>query len=68
MEAAIVPVDAYTVDEFCRAHRISRSKLYDLWRSGLGPRRMMIGTTVRISREASKDFRRQCESADQQAA
>ncbi len=28
----------YDIPEFCRAHRLSRSTLYDLWQQGLGPR------------------------------
>ena len=27
---------AYTIAEFCAAHRISRSKLYELWAAGVG--------------------------------
>jgi hypothetical protein len=33
---------AYTIDEFCNAHRISRSKLYELWSRGKGPRFIQI--------------------------
>ena len=29
---------SYTVDEFCAAERISRVRLYDLWKQGRGPR------------------------------
>jgi hypothetical protein len=29
---------SYTVDEFCKAERISRVKLYDDWKQGTGPR------------------------------
>jgi hypothetical protein len=29
---------SYTVDEFCKAERISRVALYDFWKQGRGPR------------------------------
>ena len=29
---------SYTVDEFCGAERISRVKLYEMWKDGKGPR------------------------------
>jgi hypothetical protein len=48
---------AYTVDEFCDAHRISRSKLYELWAAGIGPRFIQIGTKKIISIEAAAAWR-----------
>jgi hypothetical protein len=54
---------AYTIAEFCDAHRISRSKLYELWRQGKGPRVMDIDARRRISKEAAADWRRACEAA-----
>jgi hypothetical protein len=50
--------DAYTVQEFCTAHRISRSKLYQLWDEDTGPRIMRIGSKVLITREAAAKWRR----------
>jgi hypothetical protein len=35
---------AYTIAEFCTAHRISRSKLYQLWAAGRGPRKKKTST------------------------
>ena len=29
---------AYSLNEFCEDHRISRSMLYKLWAAGIGPR------------------------------
>jgi hypothetical protein len=55
--------DVYTFDEFCIAHRISRSKLYQLLREGRGPRVMHLDSRIRISREAAADWRRQQERA-----
>lgn len=57
------PADAYTVDEFCRSHRISRVKFYELLRDGRGPRTMRIGRRQLISREAAAEWRRQMEGA-----
>jgi hypothetical protein len=51
------PPAAYTVDEFCTAHRISRGLLYKLWREGKGPRFFLAGTKRRISNEAARDWR-----------
>jgi hypothetical protein len=53
---------AFTVDEFCSAHRISRSKLYQMWNAGIGPRIMRIGTKVLITIEAAEAWRREREA------
>ena len=53
---------AYTVSEFCEAHRISRSKLYELWQAGIGPAFKNIGTKKIITVEAAADWRRQSET------
>ena len=55
---------AYTISEFCSAYRISRSKLYQLWALGIGPRVMRIGAKVLISIEAASDWRQQREAED----
>lgn len=57
-----IPV-VYTVAEFCSAHKISRSKLYQLWRSGMGPRTIKIGSKNLITAEAANAWRRQLETA-----
>jgi hypothetical protein len=48
---------AYSIEAFCRAHSISRSKLYEMLRSGEGPRFMKCGTRTLISVEAARDWR-----------
>jgi hypothetical protein len=53
---------AYTIGEFCEAHRISRSKLYELFDAGLGPRTMSIGTRRIITQEAAADWRHAMET------
>lgn len=59
---------AFTVNEFCRAHRISRSALYALWRAGIGPRYISVGIKKLISFEAAAAWRREREAAADQAA
>jgi hypothetical protein len=54
-DSAAGPV--YTIDEFCRAHRISRAKLYQLWDAGDGPRVMRVGIKVLITTEAAAEWR-----------
>jgi hypothetical protein len=56
---------AYTVLEFCSAHRISKGKLYQLWAQGLGPRWMNVGTRRLITFEAAADWRAKCEARAQ---
>jgi hypothetical protein len=53
--------DAYTVDEFCARHRISKRRFYELVGEGRGPRLMRLGRRPLISREAAADFRRALE-------
>jgi predicted DNA-binding transcriptional regulator AlpA len=60
--------DAYSVEEFCRRHGISRAYAYLLWRRGEGPRFMRLGTRRLISREAAADWRQEREGAGQKAA
>ena len=59
---------AFAISEFCEAHRISRSKLYQLWAAGVGPRFMKVGVKVLISVEAAADWRREREQAAAEAA
>ncbi len=48
---------AYSVDAFCRAHSLSRSKFYEMLRSGDGPRVMKCGAKTLVSVEAARDWR-----------
>jgi hypothetical protein len=52
---------AYTIDEFCRAHRFSRAQYFNIKKEGKGPREMRVGTRVIISKEAAADWRRERE-------
>ena len=48
---------AHSVDEFCEAHGFCRATLYNLWKSGDGPRFMMVRKRRLISKEAGADWR-----------
>ncbi|WP_342114578.1 hypothetical protein [Pseudoduganella sp. OTU4001] len=52
----------FDTDEFCEAHRISRSSLFKLWREGDGPRIMKVGRRTLISAEAAAEWRKLMES------
>lgn len=65
-KVADVPRAAYTIPEFCAAHRISESFYYKLKRLGLGPAERYVGARVLITNESAADWRRQ--SSQQQTA
>ena len=54
---------AYSFQEFCRLHSISRAFLYKLIKSGRGPKVLKIGTRSLITDEAAADWRRMMEDA-----
>ena len=54
---------AFSIDEFCIAHRISRAMFYKLLKQGRGPRIMAVGSRQIISDEAAAEWRRQMEAA-----
>jgi predicted DNA-binding transcriptional regulator AlpA len=45
---------AYSIPEFLQAYRLSRSKLYDLWKAGHGPMSYRIGRKRMISTDAAE--------------
>jgi hypothetical protein len=66
-DARPLPV-AYSILEFCKAHRISQAFFYELKRAGLGPREMIVGRRRIISGEAAADWRRARAAADEAAS
>lgn len=49
--------EVYTVDEFCRAFRIGKTSLYELWKEeGKGPRYFQVGNRRLISAKAAGDW------------
>lgn len=59
------PTHAFTVEEFCDAHRISKARYYELKLEGLAPEEMVIGRRRIISFEAAERWRKQREAAAQ---
>lgn len=55
--------EAFTIDEFCRAHGFSRAHYFNLQNRGEGPRVMRVGARALISREAAAEWRRARETA-----
>ena len=52
------PRAAFTVAEFCEAHRISQAKYYEMKKEGWGPVEMEVGRRRLISYEAASVWRR----------
>ena len=52
---------AFTVDEFAEAYRISRATVYNMWKSGKGPKQMRVLGRVLISRDAAEKWRAEIE-------
>ena len=61
VQAENAAVQAFTVDEFAEAFRISRATVYNLWRDGDGPAKMRVRGRVLISRDAAEKWRAQME-------
>jgi hypothetical protein len=60
---ADIPVAAYTIREFCAAHRLSVSMYFKLKNQGLGPREMAVGSRRYVSFEVATQWRREREAA-----
>jgi hypothetical protein len=58
--------DAYSVQEFCERHRISRPFFYKLLAQGLGPRVLRLGSRTLVTREAAAAWRAEREAATAQ--
>jgi hypothetical protein len=50
--------DAYSINEFCQRHGLSRSGFYNALKSGQGPAVMRVGNRTLIGREAAERWRR----------
>lgn len=53
-----IPRSAFTIKEFCQAHRLSEAMYFKLRAAGLGPREMRAMRKVTISIEAAEQWRR----------
>lgn len=52
---------AYSIPEFLQVYRISRTKLYELWQQGKGPKSYTIGRKRLVSVDAAQSWQRQME-------
>jgi len=59
--ARMAAAAAFSIDEFCAAHRLSPEMYFKLKREGRGPREMQVGRRRMISAEAAARWRRQRE-------
>jgi hypothetical protein len=59
---------AFTIREFCDAHRISPAKYFEMKREGWGPVEMEVGRRRLISYEAAGVWRRERETATSSTA
>ena len=62
------PRAAFTVSEFCEAHRISQAKYYEMKKEGWGPIEMEVGRRRLISYEAAAEWRREREAGGSDTA
>jgi hypothetical protein len=62
------PLAMYTIQEFCRAHAISRGFFHKLQRGGMGPRLLRLGHRVFVTFEAAAEWRAERENATQDIA
>lgn len=60
--------EAYTIEEFAQAHRICRATVYNLLKSGDGPRTMKVGSRTLISKESAAEWRRRMEARSEKGA
>jgi len=63
-----IPTAAYSIREFCTAHRLSQSMYFKIRNQGLGPDEMSVGSRRIISCEAAERWRREREAAAIDAA
>jgi hypothetical protein len=62
------PTHAFSVPEFCDAHRISKAQYYLLKAQGLAPVEMVVGGRRIISYEAAAQWRREREAVNPDTA
>lgn len=56
-----VSINAFSIQQFCDTHSISRAKFYLLVNEGKAPLLMHVGRRVLISIESAEQWRRQME-------
>jgi len=58
-----MPTGAYSIAEFCHAHRLSIAFFYVLQKRGEGPTVMKVGKRTLVADEAARHWRERMESA-----
>ncbi len=53
---------AYSVQQFCQLHDISRALFYKAVKEGWAPKTMRVGRRTLVSHEAAAEWRRQREA------
>jgi hypothetical protein len=56
------PRKVLTINQYCAQEDVSRGRLYDEWRKGIGPRYFKRGSRRFISVEAADEHRRRLEA------
>lgn len=67
-EASPIPLGAYSIRAFCRAHALSEAMYFKLRSMGLGPDEMQVGRRRMVSIEAAAKWRLEREAAARAAA
>lgn len=62
----MVTKEAFSIQEFCDAHDLSRATFYRLAKEGQAPSTMKIGKRTLVSREAAAAWRRAMEQNQRQ--
>jgi hypothetical protein len=57
----LVELQAFSIPHFCLRNGISISTYHKLKKEGRGPREMCLGSAIRISVEAERDWRKERE-------
>ena len=52
----LTPPGAFSLRGFCDAYEISRSKVYDLWQQGRGPKCRKVGGVIKIEHEDARQW------------
>jgi hypothetical protein len=55
-------LNAFSIQQFCNTHSISRAKFYLLLKEGLAPKLMCVGRRRLISVEAAAEWRKKMEA------
>lgn len=61
------PSHAFTIQEFCDAHRFSRAHYYNLKRLGRGPDETAVGDRIIITIELAQRWRKQHTAASKRS-